>query len=67
MKETLQLPSRIKTRIAYKTDAVNAALDNATPEQISTWVDNNITGFNALTLTSLKKVIKLILLHIKSE
>ena len=63
---------RAKCKLALKADAIAQALDNATPAQISNWVDNNIIGFDtaqdrATTLTALRRVVKFLLISEKSK
>jgi hypothetical protein len=61
------IPVRAQFDSELKANELSKVLDSATPEQVKKWVANNITGFNAATLTALKKVIVFILLHIKSR
>lgn len=65
--KVLTVSPRVKCELAVKANAIAQALDKATPEQISNWVDSNITGLNADTLAALRKVIKFLLLSEKSK
>ena len=56
------VPPREKCKLALKADAIAQALDNATPAQISNWVDNNVT-----TLADARRLFKLILLYMKAN
>lgn len=60
--ESLTLSPRAKNNLALKADAIAQALDNATPAQISNWVDNNVT-----TLADARRLFKLILLYMKAN
>lgn len=60
--ESLIVNPRAKCRLALKADAMAQALDNATPKQISNWVDNNV-----VTLADAKRLFKLILLYMKAN
>lgn len=60
--EALTVSPRAKCKLALKADAMAQALDNATPEQISNWVDNNV-----VTLADAKRLFKLILLYMKAN
>ena len=60
--EALTVNPRAKCKLALKADAIAQALDNATPAQISNWVDNNVT-----TLADARRLFKLILMALKSN
>ena len=51
-----------KAKVATKADAMRIALEEATPEQISNWVDNNVVN-----LTDVNKIIKFLLLELQSR
>jgi len=65
--ESLILSPKAKNALALKIDKINVALDNATPLQISTWVDNHITTSNPNMMPDLRRVLKFILLYIKAH
>lgn len=56
------LTPKAKARLALQSDPIYIALKNATPEQIGTWVDENMA-----TLASARKLFKTILLHMKAN
>lgn len=60
----LNIRSDIKCKLALEKNEIEAL---KTLEQIDKWIDDNITGFNGLTLISLKKIIGYILIWIKSH
>lgn len=61
MAELLTISPKNKINLALKADELNAVLENATPEQINAWVNNNIPDQGRL-----KMVIKFLLMKVKT-
>lgn len=61
MAELLTISPKNKVALALKTDELNTVLENATPEQINAWVNNNIPDQGRL-----KMVIKFLLMKVKT-
>lgn len=59
MAELLTISPKNKVRLALKADELNAVLENATPEQINAWVNNNIPDQG-----NLRMVIKFLLINV---
>jgi len=55
-----QSSTKDKAKLAIKLDSMMQALQDATPMQINNWVDNNVNN-----LADVKKIIKVLLIHLQ--
>lgn len=64
MKRVFKLPADRKNKLALKAESLFQAIDDASPAEVKTWIDNNI---NATNIGNLRKVLTLLILDMKSR